>query len=200
MNTTARPRPMALIILDGWGYRENPEANAIAQARKPCWDYLWQHYPHTLASGCGRCVGLPDGQMGNSEVGHMNMGAGQVIYQDLTRIDAAIENGEFFQNSDLVNALQQAKNSALHIMGLLSPGGVHSQDTHIEALLELAAQQGVNTVYVHAFLDGRDTPPRSADAALARLQEKITQLQCGKIASLIGRYYAMDRDKRWERT
>jgi 2,3-bisphosphoglycerate-independent phosphoglycerate mutase len=194
------PRPLALFILDGWGYREEREANAIAQARKPCWDFLWQHYPHTLVSGCGKCVGLPDGQMGNSEVGHMNMGAGRVIYQDFTRIEAAIEAKDFFSNPVLLSALNKAKNSALHIMGLLSPGGVHSHEQHIYALLELAAQRGITKVYLHAFLDGRDTPPRSALASLQGLQDKCRQLNCGEIVSIVGRYYAMDRDQRWERT
>lgn len=138
--------------------------------------------------------------MGNSEVGHMNMGAGRVIHQDLTRIDAAIEDGEFFKNSVLLSALQQAQSGALHIMGLLSPGGVHSQESHIQALLELAAQQGVKKVYIHAFLDGRDTPPRSAESSIEALTKKMAQLKCGEIVSVIGRYYAMDRDQRWERT
>jgi len=197
-----RPKPLVLIILDGWGQREDPKANAIAQAHKPCWDALWKNHPHALLSGSGQCVGLPDGQMGNSEVGHMNMGAGRVIHQDLTRIDLAIENGEFFQNPVLCTALDQARDThkALHIIGLLSPGGVHSHEQHFYALLELAAKHGVKTVYIHAFLDGRDTPPRSALHSLNALNEKCQQLGCGQIVSLIGRYYAMDRDQRWERT
>lgn len=196
-----RPHPLALIILDGWGYREDPTANAIAAAKKPNWDHLWSHYPHTLISGCGRCVGLPEGQMGNSEVGHLNMGAGRVVHQDLTRIDLAIENGEFFTNQIFCDALQQAAktNKAVHILGLLSPGGVHSHEQQIIALLKLAALQKVSQVYIHAFLDGRDTPPKSAEKSLLLLQQQCEQLQCGKIASLIGRYYAMDRDNRWER-
>src|SRR5438445_8527031 len=136
-----RPRPLALIILDGWGYREDIHANAIAQARKPYWDHLWAEYAHTLISGCGRCVGLPDGQMGNSEVGHLNMGAGRIVHQDLTRIDLAIADGTFFTNPVLTKAIQQSikTNKALHILGLISPGGVHSQDKHIHALITLAA-------------------------------------------------------------
>lgn len=196
-----RPKPLALIILDGWGYREEKEANAIACADKPQWDALWRDYPHTLISGSGRCVGLPAGQMGNSEVGHLNMGAGRVVHQDLTRIELAIANREFYANPVLTAAVTQAvkTNKALHIMGLLSPGGVHSHENQIAALLKLAAQQQATRVFVHAFLDGRDTPPRSALASIHLLQEQCQQLGCGKIVSLIGRYYAMDRDKRWER-
>ena len=190
-----KPRPFALIILDGWGYRETPHANAIAQAKKPYWDTLWQRYPHTLISGSGRCVGLPDGQMGNSEVGHLTMGAGRLVRQDLTRIDLAIQNGEFFSNSILTKAIDRAIQSkkAVHILGLVSAGGVHSHENHIIALLDLAKKRGATDVYVHAFLDGRDTPPQSAASSLA------TVSQHGKIATLVGRYYAMDRDKRWER-
>jgi 2,3-bisphosphoglycerate-independent phosphoglycerate mutase len=196
-----RPRPLALIILDGWGYREEIEDNAIAQAKKPFWNYLWQHYPHTLISGCGRCVGLPDGQMGNSEVGHLNMGAGRVVHQDLTRIDTAITDKTFFSNPILVKAIDQAVQSqkAVHILGLLSSGGVHSHERQISALIELAAQRHATHVYFHAFLDGRDTPPKSAEPSLNAFTEQFNQLQCGKIASVIGRYYAMDRDKRWDR-
>jgi 2,3-bisphosphoglycerate-independent phosphoglycerate mutase len=196
-----KPRPLALIILDGWGYREETESNAIAAAHKPHWDYLWKHYAHTLISGSGRCVGLPEGQMGNSEVGHLNMGAGRVVHQDFTRIELAIENGEFATNPTLVSAIADAKklNKAIHIMGLLSPGGVHSHENQIHALIELAAKQKVSNVYIHAFLDGRDTPPRSALASLENLTRHTETVSCGRIASLIGRYYAMDRDHRWER-
>lgn len=196
-----RPKPFVLIILDGWGQREDTQANAIAKAHKPCWDYLWENYPHALLSGSGKCVGLPSGQMGNSEVGHMNMGAGRVIHQDLTRIDLAIENGEFFKNPAFVSMLNQlrASKKALHVLGLLSPGGVHSHERHLQALLELAARHQVEQIYFHAFLDGRDTPPRSAQASLEALVKKCQDLHCGQIVSLIGRYYAMDRDKRWER-
>jgi 2,3-bisphosphoglycerate-independent phosphoglycerate mutase len=202
MTTAApRPKPLALIILDGWGHREDTRANAIAQAKKPCWDELWKKHPHVLLSGSGKCVGLPEGQMGNSEVGHMNMGAGRVIHQDLTRIDLAIEQGDFFKNPVLGKAMTTARanQKALHILGLLSPGGVHSQEKHIEALLELAAQHQLKTVYLHAFLDGRDTPPRSAQSSLENLIKKCETLHCGELATLIGRYYAMDRDQRFER-
>jgi len=196
-----RPRPLALIILDGWGYREEREANAIAQARKPNWDRLWENYPHTLISGSGRCVGLPDGQMGNSEVGHLNMGAGRVVHQDLTRIDTAIADGEFFTNPTLTAAVENAVKTkhAIHILGLLSPGGVHSHEEQIKAMIELTAKHHAHEVYLHAFLDGRDTPPQSAKTSLENLLKHCKKLNCGKIVSLIGRYFAMDRDKRWER-
>lgn len=200
MNTLC-PRPIVLIILDGWGYRQELENNAIAAAHKPTWDKLWAHYPHTLISGSGRCVGLPDGQMGNSEVGHLNMGAGRLVHQDLTRIDLAIDNGDFFNNEILLAAIQQAKesNKALHIMGLLSPGGVHSHENHFHAMASLAAAHQIPSLYLHAFLDGRDTPPKSALASLESLDQHCRKLQCGQIASIIGRYYAMDRDNRWDR-
>lgn len=196
-----RPRPLALIILDGWGYREATEANAILQAHKPNWDTLWKKFPHCLISGSGRCVGLPDGQMGNSEVGHLNMGAGRVVHQDLTRIDQAIQTGEFFQNPVLNKAIERSVETqkAIHVFGLLSPGGVHSHEKQIHALLMLAAKKGAKAVYLHMFLDGRDTPPRSAMPSLVALTALCQQLQCGQIASLIGRYYVMDRDKRWDR-
>ncbi len=198
---TERPRPLALLILDGWGYREETNANAIAQARKPNWDNYWQHYAHTLISGSGRCVGLPEGQMGNSEVGHLNMGAGRVVHQDLTRIDLAIATGDFFQNPVLINAIQQAEKNhrAIHILGLLSPGGVHSHEKQIQAMIECAAKQHAQHVFIHVFLDGRDTPPQSAKASLENLMAHCKKLKCGNIVSLIGRYYAMDRDKRWDR-
>lgn len=196
-----RPRPLALIILDGWGYREDPEANAIAQAKKPNWDQLWQEYPHMLISGSGRCVGLPEGQMGNSEVGHLNMGAGRVVHQDLTRIDLAISNRQFFNNPVLTHAIDQAvaNKKAIHIFGLLSPGGVHSHERHLLALIELLAAHQATRVYIHAFLDGRDTPPRSAMHSLTTLINHCQHWHCGKIVSMIGRYFVMDRDKRWER-
>jgi 2,3-bisphosphoglycerate-independent phosphoglycerate mutase len=196
-----RPRPLALIILDGWGYREEKEANAIALAKKPTWDEIWKEYPHALITGSGCSVGLPDGQMGNSEVGHLNMGAGRIIHQDLTRIDLAISSGEFFSNTVLVDALSLAKKTgkSVHVMGLLSPGGVHSHEKHIHALVELAAQLNVPSLYLHAFLDGRDTPPKSAMKSLAALDSLCHEQQCGQIVSLIGRYFAMDRDKRWDR-
>jgi 2,3-bisphosphoglycerate-independent phosphoglycerate mutase len=199
--TTHRPHPITLIILDGWGYREDTEANAIAAANKPNWDHLWKTCPHTLLSGSGPCVGLPAGQMGNSEVGHLNMGAGRIVYQDFSRIDLAIQDGDFFKNQTLLNALQQAKSNkkAVHIMGLLSPGGVHSHEQHIYALLKLAAAQQTTDVYLHVFLDGRDTPPRSAMASIESLDTLCKSLSCGQIVSIVGRYYAMDRDNRWDR-
>jgi 2,3-bisphosphoglycerate-independent phosphoglycerate mutase len=192
---------MVLIVLDGWGYRADPEYNAIAAANKPNWDNLWEKYPHTLISGSGHCVGLPDGQMGNSEVGHMNLGLGRVVFQDFTRVSDAIESGEFFHNPVFLAAIQQAKktNKAIHVLGLLSPGGVHSHEDHIFALLNLVAAQGVERLFVHAFLDGRDTPPKSAAASLAKVESVMQAQGCGKVASICGRYYAMDRDKRWER-
>lgn len=195
------PRPLALIILDGWGYREETSANAIAAAHKPNWNFLLANHTHTLISGSGKCVGLPAGQMGNSEVGHLNMGAGRVVYQELTRIDAAIQQGDFFSNPVLVNAFQIAekKNKAVHILGLLSPGGVHSHEKHIAAILKFASLYQVSHVYLHAFLDGRDTPPKSSEASIHYILEETKNLPNVKIASLIGRYYAMDRDKRWDR-
>lgn len=196
-----RPKPIVLIILDGWGYREQSDANAIALANTPHWNYLWDHYPHTLISGSGHCVGLPDGQMGNSEVGHLTMGAGRIIYQDLTRIDSAIENGDFFKNTVLINAINKATNhnKKIHIMTLLSDGGVHSFDSHTRAIVDLAAAQNASQVFIHAFLDGRDTPPRSAESFLMDLEKHCETKRCGKIATIVGRYYAMDRDKRWDR-
>jgi 2,3-bisphosphoglycerate-independent phosphoglycerate mutase len=193
--------PVLLIILDGFGYRENTDHNAIALAHKPNWDRLWKDYPHMLIHTSGMDVGLPRGQMGNSEVGHLNIGAGRIVYQELTRIDLAIQDGSFFRNPALLQAAQQAKQrgKALHIMGLLSPGGVHSHENHLYAMLELAARAGVQNIYVHAFLDGRDTPPRSAAASIQAMQDKCVSLNTGRIASIVGRYYAMDRDNRWER-
>ncbi|MFN3842755.1 MAG: 2,3-bisphosphoglycerate-independent phosphoglycerate mutase [Rehaibacterium terrae] len=199
--TVTRPKPVLLLILDGWGHREDPTDNAIAQADPPHWRRLLADCPHTLVHTEGRFVGLPDGQMGNSEVGHMNIGAGRIVYQDLTRIDAAIEDGSFFANAELVAACEAAKRAGgtLHLFGLLSPGGVHSHEAHILAMLELAKRQGVERVAVHAFLDGRDMPPRSAGPSLRALQAKCEELGNARIASVIGRYYAMDRDQRWDR-
>ncbi|MGO1541488.1 MAG: 2,3-bisphosphoglycerate-independent phosphoglycerate mutase [Luteimonas sp.] len=195
------PKPVVLLILDGWGYREDPRDNAIAQADVPNWRRLWERYPHTLVHTEGGFVGLPDGQMGNSEVGHMNIGAGRVVYQELTRIDAAIADGSFFDNPELVAACEDAiaNGRTLHLMGLLSPGGVHSHERHIFAMLDLAQRRGVPRVAVHAFLDGRDMPPRSAQASLQALQDKCDALGNARISSVSGRYYAMDRDQRWER-
>ncbi|MBY0579242.1 MAG: 2,3-bisphosphoglycerate-independent phosphoglycerate mutase [Burkholderiales bacterium] len=193
--------PVLLLILDGIGCRKEREDNAVALAAKPNWDRLWENHPHTLLHASESAVGLPDAQMGNSEVGHLNIGAGRIVYQELTRIDLSIRNGEFFANPVLTEAINTAleKGSALHILGLLSPGGVHSHESHIHAMLEMAARAGMAKIHLHAFLDGRDTPPQSAAASLAALEEKCTASGSGKIASIIGRYYAMDRDKRWER-
>ncbi|MGI0154043.1 2,3-bisphosphoglycerate-independent phosphoglycerate mutase [Pseudidiomarina sp. WS423] len=193
--------PLALIILDGWGHREAVADNAIAAAHTPTMDALWQQCPHTLIDGSGMAVGLPDGQMGNSEVGHVNLGAGRVVYQDFTRISKAISDGDFFANPALTEAVDKAvrADQAVHIMGLLSPGGVHSHEDHLLAMVELAAQRGAQKIYVHGFLDGRDTPPRSAKASLERFDALFSQLGVGRFASLCGRYFAMDRDKRWER-
>ncbi|MEP6907659.1 MAG: 2,3-bisphosphoglycerate-independent phosphoglycerate mutase [Pseudoxanthomonas sp.] len=196
-----RPKPVVLLILDGWGHREEVADNAVAQATLPNWQRLLATAPNTLIHTEGRHVGLPDGQMGNSEVGHMNLGAGRIVYQDLTRIDAAIEDGSFFNNAALVGACNDAKvaGRTLHVFGLLSPGGVHSHQTHIFAMLDLAKRHGVPRVAVHAFLDGRDTPPRSAQASLEALQSVCNTLGNAHIASVSGRYYAMDRDNRWDR-
>lgn len=194
-------KPMVLLILDGWGHREAPEDNAIYHANTPTWDRLWSEQPHSLISGSGMDVGLPEGQMGNSEVGHMSLGAGRIIYQNISRIDKAISDGDFFRNTVYVEAVEKAAkhDKAVHIFGLLSPGGVHSHENHILAAVELAARHGAGKVYAHAFLDGRDTPPRSAQASLEKLSDKFDELGCGRIASIIGRYYAMDRDNRWDR-
>ena len=196
-----RPKPVVLLILDGWGHREEVEDNALALAELPNWRRLVATRPHTLVHTEGRHVGLPDGQMGNSEVGHMNLGAGRIVYQDLTRVDAAIEDGSFFANPELLAACDAVKSSGgtLHVMGLLSPGGVHSHEQHIFAMLELAKRAGVAKVAVHAFLDGRDTPPLSAEPRLRALQALCEKLGNARIASVGGRYYAMDRDKRWDR-
>ncbi len=190
-----------LLILDGWGYREDTDSNAISAANTPVWDEMWQNCPHTLIQTSGQHVGLPDEQMGNSEVGHMNLGAGRVVYQSLTLIDKQIADGDFFENAALTAAADKAAGTgnALHIMGLLSPGGIHSHEDHIAAMIQLAQQRGVKTVYLHAFLDGRDTPPRSAAPSLERADKQLRELGLGRIASIVGRYFAMDRDKRWDR-
>lgn len=200
------PRPIALIVLDGFGHRTAIEANAIAQAKTPVWDNLWHSCPHTTLSASHQAVGLPEGQMGNSEVGHLTMGAGRVIYQDLTRVSNEIESGDFYKNLVLITALDTIKRrgTTLHVLGLLSPGGVHSHEDHIFALLKFAKTYGLQKIVVHPFLDGRDTPPKSAKDSLQSL-EKLCQgsedaLPYLKIGSISGRYYAMDRDKRYERT
>lgn len=193
--------PALLIILDGFGYREDTDFNAIAAAQKPNWDKLWRDHPHTLINASERFVGLPSKQMGNSEVGHLNIGAGRVVSQDISRIDVEIEDGSFFDNEVLRAAIQTSldNGSALHIMGLLSAGGVHSHENHIYAMLEMAARAGLKKIYLHAFLDGRDTPPKSAKPSLLALQALCDKLGVGQIATVIGRFFAMDRDNRWER-
>lgn len=189
-----------LVILDGFGHNESSANNAIAMADTPTWDNLWQSQPHTLISGSGEDVGLPAGQMGNSEVGHMNLGAGRVIYQDFTRIDRAISQGEFANNRTLNAALKKLDDDrALHIFGLLSPGGVHSHEAQIFETIRLAAGKGAKRIYLHAFLDGRDTPPRSAEPSLQAATDLFNELGCGQVASVVGRYFAMDRDNNWDR-
>ena len=198
---THAPKPAVLVILDGFGHREEAEHNAIHHARTPVYDALRQQYPNGLISGSGMDVGLPDGQMGNSEVGHMNLGAGRVVYQDFTRITKAIDDGSFFENATLVEAVDKAvaAGKAVHLMGLLSDGGVHSHQDHIAAMIKLAAGRGAREIYLHAFLDGRDTPPRSAQGFIEFIEGAFAEAGAGRIASLIGRYYAMDRDNRWDR-
>lgn len=199
--TQASTGPTALIILDGFGHREEARDNAIAHASTPTWDRLWSNAPRTLISGSGRDVGLPEGQMGNSEVGHMSLGSGRIVYQSISRIDKAIEDGEFARNPVYQAAISGAVNSgrAVHVMGLLSPGGVHSHERHIFAALQMAADLGATDLYLHAFLDGRDTPPNSAGPSLERAEALFADLGVGRIASVHGRYWAMDRDKRWDR-
>jgi 2,3-bisphosphoglycerate-independent phosphoglycerate mutase len=191
--------PLVLTILDGWGYSPVIEGNAIALARKPTYDRLMATYPNTLIYTSGHSVGLPDGQMGNSEVGHMNMGAGRVVYMDVTRIDLLIATGEFENNTALLNAMNQAKGHRLHLLGLCSDGGVHAQLAHLYALLEMAKKHELKEVFVHCFMDGRDTPPDSGLGFIEQLELKLQTMGIGKIASVSGRYWAMDRDKRWER-
>jgi 2,3-bisphosphoglycerate-independent phosphoglycerate mutase len=194
-------RPILLLILDGWGYSENLNGNAIVSAHKPNFDKLWHNYPHALLSASGLDVGLPPDQMGNSEVGHLHIGAARPILQDLTKIDLAVATGEFFDNSVLNKMIDDVLSSdgALHIFGLLSNGGVHSRNTHIEAMVELAIKRKLSKVYVHALLDGRDTPPKSAIGPIQSMLNKMQELNGGKIVSISGRYYGMDRDKRWDR-
>jgi 2,3-bisphosphoglycerate-independent phosphoglycerate mutase len=198
---TASATPTLLLILDGWGHRDASANNAIRQANTPVWDSLLANHPHTLIHTSGLKVGLPEGQMGNSEVGHMNMGAGRIVYQSLTKIDKDIADGEFFNNPALCKAAEDvaASESALHIIGLLSAGGIHSHEDQIEAMVELAHQRGCQKIYLHALLDGRDTPPRSAAPSIAKMEKKFSSLGVGKIASIAGRFYGMDRDKRWDR-
>jgi 2,3-bisphosphoglycerate-independent phosphoglycerate mutase len=192
-------RPLVLTILDGWGYSPAVEGNAIAAARKPIYDKLLHEFPNTLVHTSGPAVGLPEGQMGNSEVGHLNIGAGRVIHMDVTRIDLMIKSGEFFLNPVLLASVHHARTRRLHLMGLLSDGGVHSMNKHLYALLEMARREQVTDVCVHCFMDGRDTPPTSGVGFLEALQREIRRIGVGRIATVCGRYYAMDRDKRWDR-
>ena len=196
-----RPKPLVLIILDGWGYRAETNANAIALARKPTYDRLLREYPNTLIHTSGPFVGLPEGQMGNSEVGHLNIGAGRIVHMDITRIDLMIRNGEFYRHPVLLEAMKHARTGdrRLHLFGLVSDGGVHSQQVHLHALLKMAKENGLERVFVHAFMDGRDTLPTNGAGYLELLQQKMREYNCGKIATVNGRYYAMDRDRRWER-
>ena len=197
----AGKRPTVLLILDGYGLSENQEHNAIAQADTPVMDRLMKECPFVKGNASGEAVGLPDGQMGSSEVGHLNMGAGRIVYQDLVRITKEIENGDFFENEAILKAMNNAKEkgTSLHIYGLLSDGGVHSHNSHLYALLEMAKRQGVEKVYVHCFTDGRDTPPESGKDYVKALQDEMDRIGCGRIASVAGRYYAMDRDNHWDR-
>ena len=194
-------KPTVLMILDGFGLNERSEGNAVAQANTPVIDSLMRDYPFVKGYASGLAVGLPDGQMGNSEVGHLNMGAGRIVYQELTRITKEIEDGEFFHNKALLDGIANVKehHSDLHLYGLLSDGGVHSHNTHLYGLLELAKREGVENVYVHCFLDGRDTAPTSGKGFIEELEAKMKEIGVGKIATISGRYYVMDRDNRWDR-
>ncbi|MGP3561624.1 2,3-bisphosphoglycerate-independent phosphoglycerate mutase [Geobacillus sp. BK01] len=194
-------QPVALIILDGFALREETYGNAVAQAHKPNFDRYWNEYPHATLKACGEAVGLPEGQMGNSEVGHLNIGAGRIVYQSLTRVNIAIREGEFERNETFLAAMNHVKQhgTSLHLFGLLSDGGVHSHIHHLYALLRLAAKEGVKRVYIHGFLDGRDVGPQTAPQYIKELQEKIKEYGVGEITTLSGRYYSMDRDKRWDR-
>lgn len=198
---TYTKKPLVLLILDGFGYSETAEHNAIQAANTPVWDKAWQSAPHTLIDTSGLAVGLPEGQMGNSEVGHMTLGSGRVVYQSFTRVNKAIEDGEFFSNPAYVGAIDKAikADKAVHILGLLSEGGVHSHQDHIFAMMKMAAERGANKIYLHAILDGRDTPPRSAEPSLRKADAIFEELGVGKVASICGRYFAMDRDNRWDR-
>ena len=194
-------KPTVLMILDGYGLNTETKGNAVAEAATPVMDKLMADYPFVEGNASGMAVGLPEGQMGNSEVGHLNMGAGRIVYQDLTRITKAIQDGDFFENEALLAACENAKanDSALHLFGLVSDGGVHSHNTHIYGLLELAKRQGLSKVYVHCFLDGRDTPPASGKEYVTELEAKMKEIGVGEVATVMGRYYAMDRDNRWDR-
>src|SRR5260370_407549 len=197
----SRPKPLVLIILDGWGYRAETEANAIALARKPTYDRFLREYPNTLIHTSGPFVGLPEGQMGNSEVGHLNIGAGRIVHMEVTRIDLMIQNGEFFSHPVLVEAMKNARldGRKLHLFGLVSDGGVHSRQEHLYALLKMAKQNGVDLVFVHSFMDGRDTSPNNGAGYLDQLQQKLRKSNSGTLATGNGPYYAMDRERRWAR-
>lgn len=199
--TIVPKKPLMLMILDGWGINPRTEGNAILKAHTPNFNRLLRHYPNTILSASGLAVGLPEGQMGNSEVGHLNIGAGRVVYQEYTRISKDIESGDFFKNPILLSAIEQAvtNNKSLHLMGLLSDGGVHSHIQHLEALLKFAKVKGLKKVYVHAFLDGRDVPPSNAMVYINRIEKAMNELETGELSTISGRYYAMDRDKRWDR-
>ena len=194
-------KPTVLMILDGYGLRDKEEGNAVAEGKTPVMDKLMAECPFVHGNASGMAVGLPEGQMGNSEVGHLNMGAGRIVYQDLTKITKAIQDGDFFENKALLAACENVKKngSSLHLMGLVSDGGVHSHNTHIYGLLELAKRQGIEKVYVHCFLDGRDTPPESGKEYVEELVAKMQEIGVGEVATVMGRYYAMDRDNRWDR-
>jgi 2,3-bisphosphoglycerate-independent phosphoglycerate mutase len=198
---TQTKKPLVLLVLDGFGCSDVTEHNAIRAANTPVWDRIWEKAPRTRISTSGMAVGLPEGQMGNSEVGHMTLGAGRVIYQSFTRVNKAIEDGDFFENPAYANAIDKAvkADKAVHILGLLSEGGVHSHQNHIFAMMKMAAQRGAKKIYLHAILDGRDTPPRSAEPSLRKAEEVFSELGVGQVASICGRYFAMDRDKRWDR-
>ena len=194
-------KPHALIILDGFGCREETKGNAVAHAKKPNFDRLWKEFPHAQLTACGEAVGLPEGQMGNSEVGHLNIGAGRIVYQSLTRVNISIREGEFFKNETFCDAITHAKKNdkSLHIFGLLSDGGVHSHINHMFALLKMAKEEGLEKVYVHGFLDGRDVGPQTAKSFIQEAEEKMKEIGVGQFATISGRYYSMDRDKRWDR-
>jgi 2,3-bisphosphoglycerate-independent phosphoglycerate mutase len=194
-----RPKPIVLTVLDGWGYRAEAKGNAIALARKPNYDGLLKDFPNTLIHTSGPAVGLPEGQMGNSEVGHLNIGAGRIVRMDITRVEQLISSGEFFRHPLLLEAMQRGRDRQLHLLGLLSDGGVHSHISHLFALLKMARENKVTRVFVHCFMDGRDTPPNSGIDFLRQLEQKMREYGVGQIATVIGRYYAMDRDNRWER-
>lgn len=201
MNNKQNRRPLVLMILDGWGYRAETDHNAIALANTPCWDMLWNNDPHGLIETSGESVGLPQGQMGNSEVGHMSIGAGRIVHQDYTRIEESIRDCSFHQNNELGRAIEVIRKTdcTVHIMGLLSPGGVHSHEDQFLETVRLAAKRGAKSIAVHLFLDGRDTPPRSAQSAIERMQKLVDRIPSATICTVTGRYYAMDRDQRWDR-